>query len=89
MTWTILLSDKVKKQLSKLDQQSKSDILNFLYQDKLHQSPKSSGKNLRGNLKKFWRYRVGDYRIICEMKNSELVVLVIDVGHRNKVYKTK
>ena len=89
MNWEIVLSDKVKKQLSKLDDQTKHKILNFLYQDSLRVSPKSSGKILKGNLKKFWRYRVGDYRIICEMRNKEFIVLVIDVGHRNNVYKTK
>ncbi|MBU6140677.1 MAG: type II toxin-antitoxin system RelE/ParE family toxin [Proteobacteria bacterium] len=87
--WSIALADKAKKQLAKIDAQTKDRILNFLYQEELRKSPKVFGKNLRGNLKKFWRYRVGDYRILCELKNSELIVLVIEIGHRGNVYKIK
>jgi mRNA interferase RelE/StbE len=87
--WNIALTQKAKKQLAKADFQTKEKILNFLYQEELRKSPKIFGKNLRGNLKKFWRYRVGDYRIICELKNAELVVLVIEIGHRGNVYKIK
>lgn len=87
--WIITLTDKAKKQLTKVDAQAKDRILNFFYQEELRKSPKTFGKNLRGNLKKFWRYRVGDYRILCELKNAELVVLVIEIGHRSNVYKIK
>ncbi len=89
MTWNVVISDKVKKQLSKLHQQAKSKILNFLYQEELGKLPKASGKALTGSFKGLWRYRVGDYRIICELKNKELIVLVIDIGHRNTVYKAR
>lgn len=89
MTWKIVIADNAKKQLSKLDYQTKSKILNFLNQNTIHNSPKSSGKSLVGKLKGLWRYRVGDYRIICELKNKELTLLVINVGHRKEIYKRK
>ena len=51
--------------------------------------PRSRGKSLVGNLKGLWRYRVGDYRIICQIKNDQLIILVTDVAHRKHVYKKK
>ena len=87
--WSIAFADKAKKQLAKADGKTKERILDFLYQEELRISPKIFGKNLRGTLKNFWRYRVGDYRIICQLKNAELVVLVIEIGHRSNVYKIK
>ena len=51
--------------------------------------PRSRGKSLVGNLKGLWRYRVGDYRIICQIKNDQLIILVTDVAHRKYVYKKK
>ncbi|WP_455044478.1 type II toxin-antitoxin system RelE family toxin [Lancefieldella rimae] len=42
-----------------------------------------------GNKTRFWRYRVGDYRIICDIENAVLVILVVEVNHRSKVYKTR
>ena len=88
MTWDVVIGDKAKKQLSKLDQQAKIRILNFLYQEDISRLPRFSGKALTGSFKGLWRYRVGDYRIICELRDKELTVLVVDVGHRSDVYKT-
>ncbi len=50
------------------------------------QDPRASGKPLRGNLAGLWRYRVGNYRVICQHLDHELVVLVIRVGHRKNIY---
>ena len=50
-------------------------------------NPRAHGKALVGELSGFWRYRVGDYRIICKISNQELEIQVIEVGHRSKVYK--
>lgn len=84
--WQITFSSKSKKELLKIDFSIQKQILNFLNEEKLKISPKSSGKALVGNFKGLWRYRVGDYRIICEIKNKELIVLVISIGHRSRVY---
>lgn len=80
--WNIVITDKAKKQLSKLDHSARKRILDFLYQDNICKAPKSSGKILKGSWKGLWRYRVGDYRIICELKNKQLMVIVVDVKHR-------
>ena len=52
-------------------------------------NPRSMGKALSSNKTGFWRYRVGDYRIICDIEDAVLVILVVEVNHRSKVYKTR
>lgn len=49
--------------------------------------PRQSGKALKGELGEFWRYRVGDYRILCEIRDNELVILAAIIGHRRDVYE--
>lgn len=52
------------------------------------EDPRQTGKALQGStLGKLWRYRVGDYRIICELQDQRLVVLVVEIGHRREVYR--
>ncbi|MEY0834529.1 type II toxin-antitoxin system RelE/ParE family toxin, partial [Providencia alcalifaciens] len=48
--------------------------------------PRQSGKSLKGELGEFWRYRVGDYRILCEIRDDELVILATTIGHRKEIY---
>ena len=49
--------------------------------------PRQSGKSLKGELGEFWRYRVGDYRILCEIRDDDLVILAATIGHRRDVYE--
>lgn len=51
--------------------------------------PRSRGKGLSGNLAGLWRYRVGDYRVVCELDDGVMVVLVVDVAHRSTVYRSR
>jgi mRNA interferase RelE/StbE len=60
-------------------------IVHYL-ESKIAISPHNFGKSLLREKKGLWRYRVGDYRIICNINNNELLVLVIDVGHRRDIY---
>lgn len=53
------------------------------------EDPRSEGKALTGNLAGIWRYRVGDYRILCDIDNGRLVVLAADVAHRREVYRQR
>jgi mRNA interferase RelE/StbE len=50
-------------------------------------NPRLTGKALQGDLKGLWRYRVGDYRLIAQIKDAELLILVIELGHRKGIYK--
>jgi mRNA interferase RelE/StbE len=89
MAWNVELSVEVDRALKKLDAQHSRRILNFLHErvEKL-EDPRSIGKALRGSkLGEFWKYRVGDYRLICKIEDNRLVVLVLRVGHRKEVYR--
>ena len=89
MAWKIEFSLAVDRKLSKLDAQHARRILNFLHERvaKLD-DPRSIGKTLQGSgLGEFWRYRVGDYRLIRKIEDGRLVVLVLSVGHRKEIYR--
>jgi mRNA interferase RelE/StbE len=88
LTWRIELTDTARKQLAKLGQNDAKRISRFLRERvAVLDSPRQIGKPLRGQLTELWRYRVGDYRLICELQDHALVVLVVRVGHRNAVYR--
>ena len=89
MAWAVELSATADRELSKLDTQHAKRILKFLHERvaKL-ENPRSIGKALTGSrLGEFWRYRVGDYRLICKIENERLLVLVLRVGHRKEIYR--
>jgi len=89
MAWNVELSEGVDRALSKLDRQQAKRILKFL-SDRIEKlgDPRSIGKALHGSrLGEFWKYCVGDYRLICKIQDDRLVVLVLHVAHRKKVYR--
>lgn len=88
MAWTIELSDTAKKSLRKLDRQVSKRIAVFL-RDRVAQldDPRTLGKALHASLEDYWSYRVGDYRLICEIRDQTLVVLVVEIGHRSDIYR--
>ncbi len=89
MAWKIEFSVAADRELSKLDAQHSSRILKFLQERvaKL-ENPRSIGKALQGSrLGEFWKYRVGDFRLICKIEDNRLVVLVLQVGHRKEIYR--
>ena len=87
MKYSLMYSEKAQKQLNKLDNSMKSKILKYIDQN-LNETdnPKKFGKALRYNLKGFWRYRVENYRIIVKIEESELVILVVQIDKRDKIY---
>lgn len=88
MSWRVTLKESARKQLHKLDRTAAQQILIYL-NEKVAASPdpRRFGKSLTGDKSGLWRYRVGDYRIICNILDSELVVVVIEVGHRKEIYR--
>ena len=86
--WTVEVSEVAEKQLKKLDQQVQRRILNYL-DDRLEgcKNPRHFGEPLKGNKLGFWRYRVGNYRIICEIQEKKLVVFALAIGHRKEIYR--
>ncbi len=88
MAWKIRLANTAKKILSKLDPSEARRIIDFL-RERIEpiEDPRSIGKALSGRLGTFWRYRVGDYRIICDIRDRELLILVLRIGNRKDVYR--
>jgi mRNA interferase RelE/StbE len=85
--WTIEFDLVARRELDKLDKPIANRILKFLYQRIARlESPQQVGEKLQGALSAYWKYRVGDYRIICSIEHDRLVVLVLRVGHRSQIY---
>jgi mRNA interferase RelE/StbE len=86
MAWTIEFAATAAKELSKLDRPVAKRIVSFL-RERVARDPKAIGEALQGNLAEYWRYRVGDYRIICEIQEEKINVAVVRIGHRREVYR--
>lgn len=88
MAWKIAITKTATKQLEKLDSVMQKRIISFL-KEKIEASnnPRQFGKALQGNKHRLWRYRVGDYRLICNIEDKAITVLVLAVGHRKEVYR--
>jgi mRNA interferase RelE/StbE len=89
VAWTIEYDLAVRKSLEKMDAVTRRRLRNFLEGRIANlDDPRQLGQALQGSeLGKFWRYRVGDYRIICDLQDRRLVVLVIETGHRSAIYR--
>lgn len=88
MAWIIEYTDTAKQQLSKLDKPSARRIMDYMDERiAVLDNPRSTGKALTGPLGGFWRYRVGDYRVICDIQDAAVRVLVVRIGNRKNVYR--
>ena len=81
------LTKKHKNEFTKLDKPIQKQIDKFLLKLAKSANPRQFGEALKGNMQAFWRYRVGDYRLICDIEDKVLTVLVVRVQHRKEVYK--
>jgi len=89
MAYQIELSTEVVRQLQSFDPQHTKRITKFL-RDRVAKldNPRSIGQALHGSrLGEFWKYRVGDYRLICKLEDDRLLVLVLQIGHRKEIYR--
>lgn len=89
MAWKVELSSLAQKNLDQLDPQIARRVLSFLHERVAPlDDPRSIGEALKGSrLGDFWKYRVGDYRIIASIEDHELCILVVRVGNRREVYR--
>jgi len=88
LIWTVEWDERARKELRKLDRQTQREILRYTRQRlATNEDPRRFGKGLQHELQGFWRYRVGDYRLICQIEDNHLTVLVLAVGHRRAVYR--
>ena len=85
--WRLGFSRRVDKQLSKMDPGVRRVIVAWLLK---HidgcDDPRAHGKGLTGDRSREWRYRIGNYRVLCEIQDGKLVVLALEVGHRREIY---
>jgi mRNA interferase RelE/StbE len=88
VTWRIEITRTAEKQITKLDRNAQRSIQRFL-RERLASAdnPRRWGKPLRGESRGLWRYRVGDYRLICDIQDEKITVLILEVGHRKDVYR--
>jgi len=88
LAWAIEYAETAKKQLRKLDKLAARRILDFMDERIAPSSdPRAMCKALKGSLGELWRYRVGDYRVICEIQDGRLTVLVLQIGNRREIYR--
>ncbi len=88
LAWKIEITRTATRQIKKLDKAVQKRILSFL-RVKLEKTsnPRLYGKALQGEKVNLWRYRVGDYRLICKINDDIVTVLVLSVGHRKEIYR--
>jgi len=86
-TWKVEWSEYASKELRRLSHPVQDSIIDYL--DKriaTGENPRRFGKGLYGNKAGLWRYRVGNYRIVCGIEDKKLVVMIVEVGHRREIY---
>ena len=86
--YKVVFDDKIKKDLKKLDKQTLKALFNWIEKN-LHNTtePRIKGKALIGNKKGYWRYRIGDYRLITKIDDGKLLIIALELKHRKKVYE--
>ena len=89
MAWNIELSPEARKNLEKIGTAEAQRILKFLHQRvRLMENPRQTGKQLAGpTLSDLWRYRAGDYRILCRIEDEKICIIVVEIGHRKDIYR--
>lgn len=87
MVYKVVYDKKAIKSLSKLDKGQQKMIISWIEKNLVDtDNPKQHGKALKGNLKEYWRYRVGDYRILADINDDEIKIIIFNVGHRREIY---
>lgn len=87
MKYNVELSDRFKREFKKLDKYTQKIIRSWIDKNLVGtENPRQHGKGLTANRSGQWRYRIGDYRLICQIEDSELIILALSVGHRREVY---
>jgi mRNA interferase RelE/StbE len=88
LAWIVEYDPRAEKDLRKLDRDIQREILDYLDgRIATNENPRRFGKALRHGKRGLWRYRIQDYRIVCEIQDTKRVVLVVAVGHRSIVYE--
>jgi mRNA interferase RelE/StbE len=87
LAWTVEWDERAVKDAQKLGHEARREILAYLHERvATNKDPRRFGKPLLADKAGLWRYRVGDYRIVCRIEDERVLVLVLAVGHRSKIY---
>lgn len=85
--YKVIYSSEVRRQFKKMDKQLVQRILTWVEHRLVGcQNPRLWGAALSGELSEFWKYRIGDFRLICKIKDNELTVYIVELGHRKNIY---
>lgn len=88
MRYEVIYSKEAVKSLRKLDKGQIKLIYSWIENNLVNTTnPRTNGKPLKGNLKEYWRYRVGEYRIIADIQDANITIVIVNIGHRRQVYK--
>ena len=87
MKYDVEYSKTAMNTIKKMDSSTSKLIRTWIEKNLMNtENPRIKGKELTGDLKGLWRYRVGDYRILAEIQDTKIVILILDIGHRSKIY---
>jgi mRNA interferase RelE/StbE len=87
LKYKILTTQKFDKAFSKLDKYTQKIIKSWIVKNLVDtENPRIHGKGLVANKSGQWRYRIGDYRLLCDIQDDQLVIVMIDIGHRRNIY---
>jgi mRNA interferase RelE/StbE len=87
MGYQVVYTKKAVKSLNKIDHTQQRLIVSWIEKNLVDTNdPKALGKSLKGNLKEYWRYRVGNYRILADINNDEIKIIIFNIGHRKDIY---
>ena len=87
MKYDVEYSKTAVDTIKKIDSSTSKIIRNWIEKNLINtENPRIKGKALTGDLKGLWHYRVGDYRILADIQGDKIVILILDIGHRSKIY---
>lgn len=88
MKYKVIFTDRAKRQLKKLDKYIASLIIGWIEKNLQNcEKPRQYGEALVANKSGQWRYRIGEYRLICEIQDEKITILALEVGHRKNIYE--
>jgi mRNA interferase RelE/StbE len=85
--WTVQSTKEFDRAIAKLDRHDSQRLLSYLLEVVASGDPRSRGRGLSINRAGYWRYRIGDFRVICRIEDRRMTVIALDVGHRSSIYR--
>lgn len=90
MKYKVIYEKRAIKNLSKIDKGQQALIISWIEKNLVNtDDPKKYGKALKGNLKEYWRYRIGNYRVLADIDDGQIKIFIFNIGHRKEIYEIK